>query len=138
MVLQHFLGKWRPESDLIPGSAPGCLWSARTPSGTTLGALKLPLGSHPEWFLAITCTIWLRLEFRGLDSAWFFSPHLLFFHAQGRIFEPRIGFLDPGSTFWPRDLFGVKTWSRNSEFATESFCHGSSGEFPRPNEFYDI
>ena len=66
----------------------------------------------PKWFLAITCTIWLRLEFRDRGSAWFFSPHLLFFHAQGLIFEPRIGFWIPRSTFWPGDLFGVKTWSR--------------------------
>ena len=33
------------------------------------------------------------------------------FHARGQIFEPGIGFLDPGSTFWPGDLFGVKKWS---------------------------
>ena len=65
-----------------------------------------------KWFLAITCAIWLRLQFQILDSAWFFSAHLLFFHAQGRIFEPRIGFLDLGSTFWPGDLFGVKNGSR--------------------------
>ena len=58
-----------------------------------------------------------------------FSPHLLFFHARGRIFEPGIGFLDPGSTFWPWDLFGVKKWvPEKSEFATESFCGGNSGE----------
>ena len=70
-------------------------------------------GRYPsKWFLAITCTIWLRLEFRDRGSAWFFSAHLLFFHAQGQIFEPRIGFWDPGSTFWPGDLFGVKKWSR--------------------------
>ena len=36
----------------------------------------------------------------------------VFRHARGRIFEPGIGFLDPGSTFWPGDLFGVKNWSR--------------------------
>ena len=42
----------------------------------------------PKWFLAITCTIWLRLEFRGLDSAWPFSPHLLFFMPGGRILSP--------------------------------------------------
>ena len=55
------------------------------------------------------------------------------FHAQGRFFEPRIGFWILRSTFWPGDLFGVKTWSRKkSEFVTESFCHGSSGEISKP------
>ena len=43
----------------------------------------------PKWFWAITYTIWLRLEIQGLDSAWFFSAHLLFFQIRGRIFEPR-------------------------------------------------
>ena len=61
-----------------------------------------------KWFWAITCTIWLRLKFRGRGSAWFFSAHLLYFHAQGQILEPRIGFWIPRSTFWPGDLFGPK------------------------------
>ena len=78
----------------------------------------------PKWFLAITCTIWLRLEFRGLDSAWFFSPHLLFFHAQGWIFGPRIGFWIPRSTCWPGDLFGVKNGSRK-----KSFCRGKGSQW---------
>ena len=56
-------------------------------------------------FLAITCTIWLRLEFRGRHSAWFFGAHLLFFHAKGQILETRIRFWIPMSTFWPRDNF---------------------------------
>ena len=90
-------------------------------------------GRYPSTcFLAITCTIWLRLEFRDRGSAWFFSAHLSFFHAQGRIFEPRIGFWIPRSTFWPGDLFGVKNGSRKSVFATESFCHGSSVAIPKP------
>ena len=69
-------------------------------------------GYPPEWFLAITCTIWLRLKYRGRGSAWIFSAHLLFFHAWGQIFEPRIGFWIPRSTFWPGDLFGVKNGSQ--------------------------
>ena len=73
----------------------------------------------PEWFWAITCTIWLRLEFRGRGSAWFFSPHLLFVHAQGRIFEPRIGFWIPRSTLWPGDFVGEK-WARKKT----RFCDG--------------
>ena len=67
-----------------------------------------------------------------LDSAWFVSAHLLFVHAQGRFFEPGIGLLDLGLTFWPGDLFGVKMGPEKSDFATESFCRASSGEIPRP------
>ena len=78
------------------------------------------------------CTIWLRLQFRGLGSAWFFSAHLLIFHARGRIFEPGIGFWIPRSTFWPGDLFWVKNGPGKSDFVVESFCGGSSGEIPRP------
>ena len=58
--------------------------------------------------MALTCTIWLRLQFRGLDSARFFSAHLLCFHAQGEIFETGIGIWDPGSTLWPGDFCGSK------------------------------
>ena len=64
----------------------------------------LDFGRYPQkWFLAITCTIWLRLEFRDRGSAWFFSAHLLFFHAQGRIFEPGIGFGIQGPDVGPRE-----------------------------------
>ena len=73
----------------------------------------------PKCFVAITCTVWLRLEFRGLGSACLFSAYLLFVHAQGRFFEPGIRFLDLGSTFWPGDLFGVKNGSRK-----KLFCDG--------------
>ena len=69
--------------------------------------------------LAITFTIWLRLEFQDRGSAWFFSPHLLFVHAQGPIFELRIRFWIPRSTFWPGDLFGVKNGSRKACFCDE-------------------
>ena len=64
-------------------------------------------GRYPsKWFLAITCTIWLRLEFRGLDSAWFFSPHLLFVHAQGQMFGPRIEFWIQGQHSGPGTFLG--------------------------------
>ena len=87
----------------------------------------------PKCFLAITCTIWLRWEFRGRGSAWLFSAHLLFVHAQGRMFEPGIRFVDPGSTCWPGDLFGGQKWvPENSDFAMESFRGGLAGHFPRP------
>ena len=65
----------------------------------------------PQWCWTITCTIWLRLQFRGQGSAQNFGAHLLFFHALGRILEPRIGFWISRSTFRPGDLFGLKKWS---------------------------
>ena len=90
-------------------------------------------------FLAITCSIWLRLQFRILDSACFFSAHLLFVHARGRICEPRIRFVDPGSTFWPGDLFGVKNGSwQKVKLRRNHFVVAIQGKFPNPNEFYYI
>ena len=53
----------------------------------------------PKWFSAITCAIWLRLIFRGRGSAWFFGAHLLFFHAPGSIFGPRVRFFGLGVRF---------------------------------------
>ena len=64
----------------------------------------------PKCLLAITCTIWLRLEFRDRGSACFFSAHLLFFQAKGWIFEPRINLLDPGSTFLAQGPFWGQKW----------------------------
>ena len=42
----------------------------------------------------------------------FLSAHLLFFHGWGRSCEVWIRFWDLGSSFWPRNLFGVKNGSR--------------------------
>ena len=64
----------------------------------------------PEWFLVITCTIWHRLQFRGRDSAWFFSTHLLFFHAQGRIWEPGVRFWSLQANILARGPFETKKW----------------------------
>ena len=54
-------------------------------------------------------------------------------------FMPRGGFLDPGLDFGspgrhvgPGTFFGSKMGPEKSEFATETFCHGSSGEIPKP------
>ena len=81
---------------------------------------KILTSSLPNGVLVITYTIWLCLEFRDRCSAWFFSAHLLFCHAWGRIFEPGIRLLDLGSTFWPGDLFGVKYGSPKKWFCDES------------------
>ena len=92
---------------------PKCPW--KSPFGNPFRDV-LVQALVPKRFMAITCTIWLRLEFRGQHSVWFFSAHLLYFHAQGQILEPRIGFWTPGSTFWPGCLFGTKKWSRKKLF----------------------
>ena len=49
----------------------------------------------PKWFSAVSCNIWLRLEYRVLDSAWFFKGATLIFSAPGPDFRP-------GARFWPR------------------------------------
>ena len=59
----------------------------------------------PAWFEAMTCNIWLRLEYRLVDSAWFFSAQLWYFQSQGPFFGSRIPNLDPG---WAGDLFSAK------------------------------
>ena len=99
--------------------------------GFWLRQMPLP----PKRFLALTCTIWLRLQFRGLDSAWFSSAHLLIFHAQGRMLEPRIGFWipgfdfgSPGRHFGPGTLYGQFWGLEKSGFAMKLFCGGLAGE----------
>ena len=84
-----------------------------------------------KWFWAVTCTIWLRLQFRGRGSAWFFSAHLLYFHAQGQIWEPRIGFWIPRSTFWPGDLFWSILGSRKKWFCDEIILWWVGRGFPK-------
>ena len=59
----------------------------------------------PGWFEAMTCNIWLRLEYRLVDSAWFFSAQLWYFQPQGPFLGSRIPNLDPG---WAGDLFSAK------------------------------
>ena len=58
-----------------------------------------------NWFSAITYAIWLRSEFRGQHSAWFFRAHLLFFHAWGRILEAGVGFWNPEVDILARGRF---------------------------------
>ena len=49
----------------------------------------------PKWFWAITCNIWLRLEYRPLDSAWFFNTTVWYFRPQNPFLDPQILDLDP-------------------------------------------
>ena len=67
----------------------------------------------------------------GLGSAGFVSARIF------RCFMPGDGFLSPGSDFWiwgqhvgPGTFLGSKMGPEKSEFATETFCGGNSGEFP--------
>ena len=50
----------------------------------------------PKWFSAITCNIWLRLECRPLDSAWFFNTEVWYFRPWNPFLTPWIPDLDPG------------------------------------------
>ena len=51
-------------------------------------------------------------------------------HARGQIWEPGIRLLDLGQRVGPETFLGSKMGPENSGFATESFCHGSSRDFP--------
>ena len=78
----------------------------------------------PKWFLTITCTIWLRLQFRGQDSAQNFGAHLLFFHAPGWILGPWVRFSGLGVDIPARGRFWLVLGSRKDNFVMGSFCEG--------------
>ena len=61
-----------------------------------------------------------------------FQPAAFVFHAQGRILESGIRFLDLGSTFWPGDLLGSRMGPEKRDFAMTSFCGGLDGDLRRP------
>ena len=69
---------------------------------------------------AITCKIWLRLDYRPLFSAWFFNTELWYFH-------PRRPFLEPGIWIWvPAGLgtfFGQKWGPEKHDFVEEMVPH---------------
>ena len=56
----------------------------------------------------------------------------VFFMPRGGILSPGSYFLISGRHFGPGTFLGSKMGPEKSEFATESFCHGSSGENPKP------
>ena len=88
-------------------------------------------------FLAITCTIWLRLIFRGRGSAWNFGAHLLFFHARGWIWWAQIGFWDPQVNILAWGRFGVNFGvPKNILLQGNDFVVGIQGNPFCPNEFY--
>ena len=79
-----------------PGkSLPGRYWPGRQAGWPRLGWASLAwaglagagLGQigrfAPKWFLAITCNICLRLEFRPVDSARFFGTQICYFRVRG-------------------------------------------------------
>ena len=82
----------------------------------------------PGWFEAVTCNIWLRLEYRPLDSVWFFSAKL-------RCVRPRTRFLDHRIWIWvPAGLgtFFAQKWDPKKDgFVVETVPHWVLGEFVR-------
>ena len=80
--------------------------------------------------LALIGSVW---NYEGMVLHSLSAPIVCFFHARGRIFEPRIGCWIPRSIVWPPGTFlGSKMGSERGGVATESFRGGNSGEFPRP------
>ena len=71
----------------------------------------------PKWFLAVTCTIWLGLIFRGRGSAWNFGAHLLFFHAWGLGLGGPDRILDPQANILAWGRFGVNFGVQKNTFA---------------------
>ena len=99
------------------------------------GCLEQPFQqSGPKCFLAITCSMWLHLEFWRRGSAWFFGPHLFGFRPRGLIFGPRNQTLDPGFGNWaPAGLerFGEGKWGLEKHgFVEEWFRNWRLGDFP--------
>ena len=74
---------------------PSCLGWAGLASlacaGTAWPGLGQPGGFTPKWFLAITCSIWLRLKFWRQGLARFFGAHLFGFWCPG----PNLGSRGP-------------------------------------------
>ena len=65
----------------------------------------------PGWFEAMTCNIWLPLEYRLVDSAFFFQCQRWYFQRQGPFWGARIQNLDPG---WAGGLFRAKMGSEKT------------------------
>ena len=65
-----------------------------------------------KWFLAITCTIWLRLIFEGAVHHGISARIFCFFMPGDGFGRPGSDFGTPRSTFWPGDVFGVIWGSR--------------------------
>ena len=82
----------------------------------------------PKWFLPITCTVWLRLEFQGLDSACFFNTQFWYFQPPGPFWDPRIRIWVPAG---PGTLFGKKRPGKY-DFALEMVPDFRMWGFPRP------
>ena len=78
----------------------------------------------PEWFEAITCNIWLRLEYRPLDSAWFFNTQVWYFQPPGPFWDPRIWIWVPAG---PGTFLGQKRGPEKHDFVEEMVPHGVWG-----------
>ena len=89
----------------------------------------------PEWFEAITCNIWPRLEYRLVDSAWFFNTQVWYFQPPGPIWDPRIWIWDPRIWIWvpagPGTFLGQKRGPEKHDVVEEIVPHGVWGESVR-------
>ena len=80
-----------------------------------------PLAAPPKWFSAITCNIWLRLEYRTLDSAWFFNTQVWYFQPRGPFLYPRIWIWVEGG---PGTFLGQKRGPGKHEFVEGMVPYG--------------
>jgi len=91
-------------------------------------------GYPPKWFLAITCTSWLRLNFWRRGFARNFGAHLFGFYAPGLILEPLVQFLalqiSSGQHFGPGTFWGQIWGPQKHTFIMKLISHGVSGDFP--------
>lgn len=84
-------GRFPPKCH-FPKDIPRRAWEGATPGCCVLAA--------PKWYLVIAWTIWLHLEIRDRDSAWFFGPHLYFLVlALGLKSDPNMAV-----RFWPQNV----------------------------------
>ena len=88
------------------------------------------------FFLALTCTSWLRLEHWRRGSAQNFAAHLLYFQAPGLIWGFRVGNWDPLVRFWDFqvDIVGRGRFGgpKKDTFARKGFSGGDAGESVLP------
>ena len=81
----------------------------------------------PKWVSAITCNIWLRLNYRPLGSAWFFGTQLWYFQAWGSFLDLQI-WIWAGVPFARFSTFGKDAPRRQKMFS--GFQVDISGDLP--------
>ena len=93
----HILMKLLQKALVLPEKINLACSDPRLTSPGHLATRSTPFGLEgPGWFSAITCNTWLRLDYRSLFSAWFFSTQLWYFRFWNLFLAPWIPDLDPG------------------------------------------